>query len=49
MNAVISETIKAAILGSGMQILEILAHRMFVSSVCLAPPDRPQATQNYKF
>jgi len=31
-----SETIKAAILGLGMQILEIPAQRKFVSSVCHA-------------
>jgi len=33
MNAVISETIEAPILGLGMQILEIPAQRKFVSSV----------------
>jgi len=33
INAVISETLKAAILGFGMQILELLAKRKFVSSV----------------
>jgi len=33
MNAVISKTIKAAILGLGMQILKIPAQRKFVSSV----------------
>jgi len=36
MNAVISETIRAAILGLGMQILEIPAQRRFASSVCHA-------------
>jgi len=36
MNAVISETIKAAVLGLGRQILEIPAQRKFVSSVCHA-------------
>jgi len=34
MNAVISETINAAILGLGMQILEIPAQRKFDPSVC---------------
>jgi len=34
MNAVISETIKAAILGLSMQILETPAQRKIVSSVC---------------
>jgi len=34
MNAVISETIKAAILGLNMRILEIPAQHKFVSSVC---------------
>jgi len=36
MNAVISDTIKAAILGLGMQILVIPAQRKFVSSACHA-------------
>jgi len=36
MNAVILETIKAAILGLGMQILEIPAQLKFVSSECHA-------------
>jgi len=34
MTAVISETIKTATLGLGMQILGISALRKFVSSVC---------------
>jgi len=34
MNAVISEIIKTAILGLGMQIPEIPVQRKFVSSVC---------------
>jgi len=36
MNAVISKTIKAKILGLGVQILEFPAQRKFVSSVCHA-------------
>jgi len=33
MNAEISETIKARLLGFGMQIPELLTQRMFVNSV----------------
>jgi len=47
MNAEISETIQAAILGLGMQISEIPAQRKFVSEECHAhsnahkPPKTP--------
>jgi len=36
MNAEVSETLRAAILGLGMQIPEISAQRMFVSEMCHA-------------
>jgi len=39
MNAVISETVKAAILGLGMQVLEIPAQRKFRQ--CATPPLTP--------
>jgi len=40
MNAVISETIKATILGLGMQISEIPEQRKFVSEMCHAHSNR---------
>jgi len=43
MNAVISETIRVAILGLGMQIPEIPAQRKLVSSLCHVP----QTAQNW--
>jgi len=54
MNAEISETIQATILGLGMQILEIPAQRKFVSAMCHAhkPPETVAPTvlmQEYKF
>jgi len=36
MNAEISETIRARLLGFGMQIPELLAQRKFVSAACHA-------------
>jgi len=36
MNAELSETIQATILGLGMQIPEIFAHRKFISAECYA-------------
>jgi len=36
MNAKISETIRARVLGLGMQIPELLAQRKFVSAACHA-------------
>jgi len=50
MNAQISETIRATILGLGMQIPEIPAQRKFVSAMCHAhsnshnPPKNLAAT-----
>jgi len=45
MNAEISETIRATILGLGMQIPEIPAQRKFVSAGCKATFNAPQAAQ----
>jgi len=46
MNAEISETIRAGMLGLAMQILEIPAQRMFVSSGCHSHsnPHKPPKT-----
>jgi len=55
MNAEISETIQATILGLGMQIPEIPAQRKFVSAECHAhsnahkPPETVVLMLEYKF
>jgi len=45
MNAEISETMRAMLLGFGMQIHELLAQRKFVSAGP-RPLERPQTAQN---
>jgi len=46
MNAVISETVKDAILGLGMQVLEIPAQRKFVTRICHAQSNAHKPARN---
>jgi len=51
MNNVISEIIKAAIVGLDIQIIEIPAHRKFILSGCHAyfNAHKPPKTDSYSF